>query len=426
MSFLFRVIVLALLSTSSLATGALADSKPDQIPKMIKSLDDVNVRYGASLALTKFSTKAVPALRKSLMTGTGDVPVWSAYTLGQIGPAAQSAVDDLRKALTSSDDALRTAAAQALGKIGPSASAAVDSLTNALSDKQESVRSQAVIALGKVGPAANKAIPKLIERLSDSQLRTQARTALTQIGPAVVDPLLNSLDEDKIRYDVSVVLLQVNPQAAQQAGIDKVSTADVSTLRLVLNDLTRDQTERSDAASALASLGKEGVPALVAAFEEPQVASTAAKAFAQVGPVALPNLIELLTHENIDVRLTVIDALGHIGPAAGAAVKQLIPLLEDNDRDIRYHAVRTLHAFGKKAEPAIPALIGVINNNSESEPTRQWSIKTLVVTLPETHDVVVKALIAASKDKSNYGVSQLARQLVREIDIEAAEASGVK
>ena len=75
---------------------------------------------------------------------------------------------------------------------------------------------------------------------------------------------------------------------------------------------------------------------------------------------------------------------------------------------------------------ALSALIKIIGNNRESEPTRQWAIKTLIVTLPETRTVVVEALIAASKDKANYGVSQLARQQVRKIDLKAAEAAGVK
>lgn len=101
-------------------------------------------------------------------------------------------------------------------------------------------------------------------------------------------------------------------------------------------------------------------------------------------------------------------------------------MLADNDRNIRYHAVRALHTLGHQAKPAVSSLIEVISNARESEPTRQWAIKTLIVTLPETHDVVVEALIAASKDKGNYGVSQLARQQVRIIDLEAAEAANVK
>jgi hypothetical protein len=55
-----------------------------------------------------------------------------------------------------------------------------------------------------------------------------------------------------------------------------------------------------------------------------------------------------------------------------------------------------------------------------------WALKSLLVTLPETHDVVVKALIEATSEKTNYGVSQLARQKVKIIDSKAAETAGVK
>lgn len=426
MPLLFRMIVLVPLATFGLAASAFADSKTDQISAMIKALDDANVRYGASLALTKLGTKAVPALQKSLASGEGDVSVWSAYTLGQIGPQAHSAVRDLIKALASSDDTLRAAAAQALGKVGPSAADAVEPLASALTDLKQDVRTRATVALGQIGPPAKNAAGKLIVALADSRLRMHARKALTQIGPTAVDPLLDSLDNDKIRFDVLVVVREIDPNAANRTGLDKTTNADLPALRLVLNDLTRTPADRTAAATDIASLGNDGVPVLVAAFEDKQVARTAAKAFGKVGPAGVPALIEGLAHETPMVRSTAADALGHIGPAASDAAPHLIRLLNDTDRNVRYHAVRALHTFGHKAKPAVPKLIEVISNTRESESTRQWSIKTLVVTLPETRDVVIKALIAASKDKGNYGVSQLARNEVRRIDLKAAEAAGVK
>ncbi|HIK91679.1 MAG TPA: PBS lyase, partial [Planctomycetes bacterium] len=156
MYFLLQVIMFGSFAASSPATDAAADSAPDRIPVLIAALDNPGVRYGASVALTRLGTKAVPALQMSLQSGKGEVPVWSAYTLGQIGPAAQTAVTDLIRALASSDDALRAAAAQALGRIGPpsAAAAAVDSLSMAVTDPQHNVRSSAVVALGQIGPAA--------------------------------------------------------------------------------------------------------------------------------------------------------------------------------------------------------------------------------------------------------------------------------
>ena len=94
-------------------------------------------------------------------------------------------------------------------------------------------------------------------------------------------------------------------------------------------------------------------------------------------------------------------------------------------RTLRPLSTRDAEAFAP-LRLAVAPLAEVILNPRESEPTRQWAIKTLLVTLPKTHDVVVQTLIKASQDKSNYGVSQLARQQVRSIDLEAAEEAGVK
>ncbi|MEO2030055.1 MAG: HEAT repeat domain-containing protein [Fuerstiella sp.] len=428
MYFLLQVIMFGSFAASSPATDAAADSAPDRIPVLIAALDNPGVRYGASVALTRLGTKAVPALQMSLQSGKGEVPVWSAYTLGQIGPAAQTAVTDLIRALASSDDALRAAAAQALGRIGPpsAAAAAVDSLSMAVTDPQHNVRSSAVVALGQIGPAAAIATADLIDALSDSQLRPLARTALTKIGPATVNPLLKALGDDNIRYDASVVLLQVDPNAAREAGLDNAAAADLTALSLVLNDLTRTPAERTAAATALAFLKTDGVPVLMAAFENGQTARTAAQAFAKVGAVAAPALIDALQHANPEVRSTVIDALGHIGPAASEATPHLVQMLKDDDSTVRYRAVRALHEFEHQAQPAIPTLIEIINNAQESEQTQHWAIKTMLVTLPETHDVVVEALIAASREEVRYGVRHLARQEVLRIDRTAAEAAGIK
>lgn len=422
MRSMFRMMMGGVLATTVFAGSASADSRSDQIPLLIKSLSDANVRQGASLVLTKIGAIAVPALRTSLSEGTGNGRVWAAHTLGQIGPPAEPAVGDLVKALTEADPALRAAAAQALGKIGPSAKKAVDPLANSLSDAHPSVRQRAVVALGQVGPSAKNATGKLIGVLSDSRLRSLARTALIRIGPAAAKPLRTSLKDDKLRFDILMVLRAIDPKSNER----RPTAADLASLRLVLNDPTRDSTDQVAAAKGLVLSGKEGVAVLIAAFEDQRIARTSAEAFAHAGPVAVPALIKELAHKDPEVRAKAADAIGQIGPAASAALKHLVKLLGDSDRTVRFRAVLALHTFGKKATPAIPALIKVINNNKGLEPTRHWAIKTLIITLPETRDVVVKALIFAAKDKANYGVSQLARQQIRRIDLKAAEAAGVK
>lgn len=405
-------------------SASISESRADQIPQLIKALNDANVRQGASIALTKQGEAAVPALRNSLKSGKPDVRVWSAYTLGEIGQASESSVGELCKAVSDSDHALRSAAAQALGKIG--APAAVETLSGALDDDDVQVRQHATVGLGQIGPPAQVATAKLIAAISDPDLRPLAREALVQIGSSTSGLLTESLHDKKIRLDVSVVLREVDPATATQLGLDHPSAADLSSLRMVLYDESRPLSERSDAAVSLVSLGDDGVAVLVRAFEQPTIARIAASAFSKADSTVVPALVEVFTHQRPQVRTAAADALGHIGPTASDAATHLIHLLKDQDRNVRYSAVRALHEFGQKAKPAVSALTEVILDSKELEPTRQWAIKTLIVTLPATHDAVVKALIEACKEETNYGVRSLAERQLRMIDLKAAEAAGIK
>jgi len=403
----------------------VSGSEPDaqKIQRLIMVLDDANVRQGASIALAKLGQPAVPALRKSLVSPSKNVRLWSAYTLGQIGPLADSAVEALSVSLADDDPALRATAAEALGKIA--APTAVVGLINALGDENDQVRQNAAIALRQIGPAASSATKKLIDALSDQQVRTIARDALIQIGPDAVDPLVESLANDTIRFDVLVVLRTVDPLKTRQKGLEQPTAADLPSLHEVLYDVTRSPVDRTAAATSLVGLGADGWAVLIEAFAVQETARTAAEAFAKADSAAVPSLVKVLTHQQPGVRASAADALGHMGIAASDAVTDLMTLLSDRDRQVRYRAVRALHELGPKAKPAIPLLSALVLNAKESEAIRNWALKTLVVTLPETHDEVVKTLIEASGEDVNYQVRQLARQQLRKVDAEAAKAAGI-
>jgi HEAT repeat protein len=210
-------------------------------------------------------------------------------------------------------------------------------------------------------------------------------------------------------------------------GVDKPTDADLPSLRIVLHDTTRSPPERATAATGLASLGPQGIGSLIKAFEDETIATTATAAFASVDPAAVAPLIEALAHEQPEVRAAVANALGYIGPAAaGKSLPHLVKLLKDDDHDVRYCAVRALDMFNQNAAPAIPDLIELMHDSSQRELARQWAIMALVDMHPAAHDAIVKGLIKASQNKENYGVSSLARQQVRKIDLKAAEAAGVR
>ncbi len=394
-----------------------------EIRRLVVALDDANIRQGASIALAKLGQPAVPALRKSLVSESKDVRLWSAYTLGQIGPVAASTVEALNVSLADADPVLRAAAAEALGKIA--APTAVACLVKALDDEDDQVRQHAAVALGQIGPAASGATKKLIVALSDQQVRTIARDALIQIGPDAVDPLVESLDDDNIRFDVLVALRTIDPVKTKQQGLAKSTPADLSSLHMVLYDVTRQSADRTAAAASLVTLGDAGLAVLIEAFEVQEIARTATEAFAKADSAAVPSLVKVLAHQRPDVRASAADALGHMGMAASDAVTDLMALLNDQDRQVRYRGVRALHELGPKAKPAVPVLRKIILNAKEAEAMRNWAIKTLIVTLPETHDEVIKTLIEASAEDVNYQVRQLAREQLRKVDPEAADAAGI-
>ena len=405
--------------------GGRPQLRADSIPQLIRALEDENVRYGAALTLAKMGPTAVSALIESLSADSPEVRIWSAFALGEMGPAAKPSVAELTKALAASDAPLRAAASQALGKI--SASKAVPQLATCLTDQDPRVRAEAAVALGRIGPTATAATESLVNALADPQVRRQARQALILIGGATTEKqLVTSLDDDKVRFDIALVLRKVAPGKARLAGVDRITRRDLAGLRIVLGDETRQTKHRARAASDLGSLGSAGVAALIEGFVAEHSRELAIGGFASADKAAVTALVKVLQDKQPPLRVAAARALEQLGPAARQAAPDLTRLLQDDDRNVRYHAVRALHELGPGAKEAVPALTKVILNAREQEPTRQWSIKALLVTLPETHDAVVKALIEATKEDQNYGVRQLARQKLKQIDAEAARAAGIQ
>ena len=129
-----------------------------------------------------------------LRSRRANIRIEAASALGDIGPAAASAVPALSNALEDEEWIVRSAAAMSLGGIGPPAKSAVSALTNALEDEDEDVREEAASALGKIGPAAAAAVPALTNALrdEDEEVREEAASALGKIDPAAAYGVLRA------------------------------------------------------------------------------------------------------------------------------------------------------------------------------------------------------------------------------------------
>ena len=159
---------------------------PQDVPALVGAVASRD-RYVAAFAawslgnLGAAAEPAVDALARALAREDTDIVVASA--LARIGPAAHAAVPELVRALGSDDDALRWRAARTLGRIGPAAEAAVAPLVATLADPNGVVRAHAARALGRIGAGAKPAAAALQRATGDREVwvRDEAREALERL-----------------------------------------------------------------------------------------------------------------------------------------------------------------------------------------------------------------------------------------------------
>ncbi len=117
------------------------------------------------------------------------------------------------------------------------------------------------------------------------------------------------------------------------------------------------------AAQALVDLGPAAVPALMEVMKDKTSKTgllNAVNAIRGIGPTAkaaAPLLAEALKDNDLVVRYAAFSALLEFGPAAKGAVTALSDLLKNDDWQIRGDAIEVLGRIGSASKPAIPAII---------------------------------------------------------------------
>jgi HEAT repeat protein/lysophospholipase L1-like esterase len=170
------------------ALGGLGPAGRVAVPSLFAALRDPSeaVRAAAARALSGLEPGAedVPRLVAALGSADRYVAAFAAWSLGNLGSAAQAAVPDLARALARDDT--NAVVAGALARIGPAAAAAVTVLVDGLHSADADRRWRAARTLGRIGPPAASAVPSLAAVLSDpsSVVRQHAARALGRIGLA--------------------------------------------------------------------------------------------------------------------------------------------------------------------------------------------------------------------------------------------------
>ena len=155
---------------------------------LVEALRDPSepVRAAAAQALARLGPgpSEVSGLASVLASPDRYVAAFAAWSLGNIGDAAEPAVAELGHALEREDT--NDVVTRALARIGPAATAAVPDLVRALRSQNEAYRWRAARTLGRIGPGAEPAVAALVAALADSSgaVRMHAARALGRIGPA--------------------------------------------------------------------------------------------------------------------------------------------------------------------------------------------------------------------------------------------------
>jgi HEAT repeat protein len=344
-----------------------AGAKP-ALPALLKALDDDDKQVwsyavAAIANLGPDAREAIPVLldrldgRKARGRRERDFRqgiMRTAYALSRIGPVA---VPPLIKALAESDTTLRAGAARALGGMGPAAREAVPALIQNLGDSQDPARDEAIQAIALIGPAAGSA---LVAALQDSEARRRAGAAgaLAQIDPPFRDGA-RAIEQAAAKEQDASVRAALFPALARSGVVPERCVALILPAVTDENDALRHAA--LNALLATPALRSAAVPKLAVLLKDanPGVRERAARSLGRVGPGAVAALPALLDAARAaDGAPAYAEALAEIGPQA---VPPLLDILQKKKSAESKWALRALHGFGP---PAVPVLAEALKSNS--------------------------------------------------------------
>jgi len=316
---------------------------------------------------------AVPDLVQLLKSRKEDEELIEA--LGKIGPDAAPAVPVLIEMLPKAG--LSGAEVQevftTLGQIGPAAKEAVPVLLALTKDQLPVNRALAAKALSKIDPKSLKDVPMLIDllKVNEGIVRTQAIEALGNLGPAArsaKSALLGVMNNDAIRQPgriaaagaaklvdpgdakaISFLIAKWREGEALEVNkqLLKIKTKDPRLLPLLVDKLAVAQSRQPYVMRRFERLGRE---------------SATEELIANYGNTAVPALLKRLKTGDDSAKMGVLRALAVLGPDARTAAPHVIPLLQSPKFEVRVEAAAALGKIGP-APAAAPQLVKLMETD---------------------------------------------------------------
>lgn len=358
------------------------------VPALIEKLDDPRpeIRREAILALAAIGRGAAPAADKiATMLDDETLCVAATYALGCVGSIPEGAEATIRDCARSDQSLAATVSQWTLARVHPEDKAlvreAIESLVERLKSDDPFVRAAAARGLASLSPTPEVTLPAIDKMLDDSDETTarHALDALAVIGQPAVPCLIEALKHDGLRLEVAYLLGQIGPAAAPATDVlvELVGDDDPAVAREAVQALAKigpgakaattalvgvlGQPESEVRHAAVYALGKIGPDAAaaesaLASFlddDDASLALVAAWALVEIkGPSAetaatvLPALVSALESPLAASRRAAAETLGHLGPAARAAVEPLGKARNDADEGVRRAVSEALKAIG--------------------------------------------------------------------------------
>jgi HEAT repeat protein len=238
-----------------------------------------------------------------------------------------------------------------------------------------------------------RAVPILRELLldSDSGVRHAACIGLVRMGPeargAVRDLVKIAADaDDPLQRTAVDALLQIGPDAAPALSVFRaLAWGSDAALRYravcglravggeavpVLIELLRheDVEVRREVTAALRDIGPAAAgagPALALAINDSdeRVGDVASQALAAIGAPAIPELLALLRDQNTITRRRAVRVLSHMGCDAAPVASALAEALGDDDAAVRFWAAKALGEIGEPTPHTVACLTAALRDS---------------------------------------------------------------
>ncbi len=343
------------------ALGRLLPATKEAVDKLTIGLDhpnrDVQAACLASIGrLGARSRTSVPAVRTKLRDESADIRLLAIDILFQAAPRDSQVIDDFISMLGDTSSQVQQHAIDTIRYLGPMGRRALPVVIEKLRATNPEVRQAAAEMIASHGRGAAEAVPALSELLDDSspELQSMAAQILGQLGelaqptlPRLI-PLLDA-DNPKVRSAVALAI----------GGLE----LDVEICRPPLAKALRDMESevRRAGISGVQRFGRRGsifVPNLITAAEnesERKLVGEALRRFERAGPDprSIPELIQLLKHGEVAVRLLAIQFLSLAGQAAKDAITHLELLNDDINEEIRSKAAKAIEQIRNNPNPGI-------------------------------------------------------------------------